>query len=106
MKIKKVTDEVILFDNGNTITFDHEQDCCENNYADFEQIEPQAMNTEFEEPLTFEAIENAGFRFGNLPGKMFFIPCYSSQNGYYSTDIRIEYNGETVLAFDCEEAFH
>ena len=26
MKIKEVNDEKILFDNGNTITFDHEQD--------------------------------------------------------------------------------
>ena len=26
MKIKEVNDEKILFDNGNIITFDHEQD--------------------------------------------------------------------------------
>lgn len=29
MKIKEVNENMILFDNGNSITFDHEQDCCE-----------------------------------------------------------------------------
>ena len=42
MKIKKVTEEVIVFDNGTVITYDHCQDCCEDNYADFKQIEPEA----------------------------------------------------------------
>lgn len=36
MKIKETTEEAIIFDNGNTITFYHEQNCCEINYADFE----------------------------------------------------------------------
>lgn len=36
MKIKKVTEDFIEFDNGSKITFDHIQECCENNYADFE----------------------------------------------------------------------
>lgn len=39
MKIKEVNTNYILFDNGSRITFDHEQDCCETNYADFEQLE-------------------------------------------------------------------
>lgn len=39
MKIVSITDEEILFDNGNTITFDHRPDCCEHNYADFEQLD-------------------------------------------------------------------
>lgn len=35
MKISMVTDNAIMFDNGNWISFDHEPDCCEYNYADF-----------------------------------------------------------------------
>ena len=42
MKIKEVNTNYILFDNGSRITFDHEQDCCETNYADFEQLEDLA----------------------------------------------------------------
>lgn len=101
MKIKKVTDEYIEFDNGDKITYDHERDCCETNYADFEQIETFAYGLEFDEQLIFEEVSGSGFRFGNL-GKMFFIPCYSQQNGYYSSDVDIYYNDERVLNVGCE----
>lgn len=103
MKISKVTVEAIIFDNGNEITFDHCPDCCEYNYADFEQIEDMALDYEFDENLIFEAVEDAGFRFGDK-GMMFFIPCYSEQSGYYSSDIQIYYNQRQVLDFDAKMA--
>lgn len=100
--ITKVTDEAIVFGNGSTITFDHCPDCCEWNYADFSQLEDLAKKTTFDFPLVFERVEGAGFRFGNYPQKMFFVPCYSEQNGYYSDDIDIYFNGNRVLNFGCE----
>lgn len=101
MKIKRITDEYILFDNGSKITFDHEQDCCEYNYADFTQLEDTGVEQEeFKEPLIFESL-NEGFRFGNK-GKMYYVPCYSSQNGYYSYDVDIYYNGKHVCNADGE----
>lgn len=39
MRIKQITEDHILFTNGDTITYDHIQDCYEHNYADFEQID-------------------------------------------------------------------
>ena len=102
MKIKTINEDVIIFDNGNIITFGHEQDCCEENYADFQQIDDIARNWKFDENLDFEAVEGFGFRFGNLPNKMVFVPCYSDQNGYYSSDIDIYYNGELKLHFEAE----
>ena len=106
MKIKEVNDEKILFDNGNTITFDHEQDWCEYNYAQFDALEELAFEVEFDEDLTFEAVDGSGFRFGNLPQKMFFIPCYSSQDGYYTDYIDIYYNGENVVGLTCQEDYY
>ena len=95
MKIKKITEDYILFDNGAKITYDHEQDCCEYNYAAFEQLEDTGIEQEeFTEPLIFESVRS-GFRFGNK-GKMYFVPCYSSQNGYYTTEVDIYYNGKCV----------
>ena len=35
MKIDFINESKIVFDNGNEITFDHDQECCEHNYADF-----------------------------------------------------------------------
>ena len=104
MKIIKVSDEFIEFDNGSMITFDHVQDCCEYNYADFKQLEELAMDTNFNEPLEFESC-NFGFRFGNK-GNMFFIPCYSEQNGYYSNDVDIYYNDELILTTQAEENYY
>ena len=102
MKIKEVTEGAITFSNGSTITFGHCQICCEENFADFGQIEEMALNYEFDENLSFESVEDAGFRFGDK-GMMFFIPCYSSQNGWYSCDIQIYYNGKEVLSFNAKE---
>ena len=104
MKIIEVSEEHILFDNGSEITFDHHRDCCEYNYADFEQLDDIALAATFKEDLIFESIENAGFRFGNK-GNMHFVPCYSSQNGWYSTEVSIYYNGELKLSFGAEEDF-
>lgn len=36
MKIIMVSEKALGFDNGNKITYDHDQDCCEFNYADFD----------------------------------------------------------------------
>ena len=105
MKIKEVNENMILFDNGNSITFDHRQDCCEQNYADFEQLDDIARTVKFDPNLEFQACEGAGFLFGNRPGKMFFVPCYSCQNGYYSTDVDIYYNGELATHLNCQEDF-
>lgn len=104
MRISKVTSDAITFDNGNKITFDHLQDCCEQNYADFNQIEEMALNYDFDEDLQFEPVKRAGFRFGNRnKNMMFFIPCYSEQNGYYSSDIQIYYDDMEMLDFEANE---
>lgn len=75
MRISKVTSDAITFDNGMKITFGHLQDCCEQNYADFNQIEEMALNYDFDEDLQFESVKRAGFRFGNRNrNMMFFYP--------------------------------
>jgi hypothetical protein len=101
-KIVKAEENLILFSDGTEITGYHESDCCEWNYADCGQLDDIALNTEFDTSnLVFEEVEGSGFRFGNAPSKMFFVPCYSSQNGYYSSDVKILLNGETKLFIDC-----
>lgn len=101
MKITTVTDEAICFDNNTAITFHHFEDCCEWNYADFLQLDDIARDYDFEESLRFESVEGSGFRFGDSK-QMFFIPCYSEQNGYYSSDLEIYYNGQTLHIEECE----
>lgn len=95
MRIAMITDERIIFDNGNYISYDHSQDCCEHNYADFNYLKDEAgiLNFDFPERLEFETVDGSGFRFGSAYRK-FFVPCYSLQNGYYSSDIDIYYDTE------------
>lgn len=101
IKIVHVDGDCIRFSNGDEITFDHAQDCCEYNYADFSHLDNEALTHEFQLPLQFEAVDCSGFRFGD-GRRMFFVPCYSEQNGYYTTEIEIWYNGDIALKFDCE----
>ena len=106
MKITEITEERLYFDNGAYLSYDHYQDCCEWNYADFKQIEEEAYNFDFPEDLDFEVVEGVGFRFGKKGVRMFFIPCYSVQSGYYSTEISIIYKHpliESVFSLNCEE---
>ena len=107
MRIKKVTDEAIIFDNNKEITFDHPQDCCEYNYADFSILTPNVVNYDydFDENLEFEMIPDLGFKFGSNE-RWIFIPCYSEQNGYYTTEIDIYFgtkrNPKEVLCLDAQ----
>lgn len=104
MKIQQVSEYSIEFDNGNNISCNHVQDCCEDNYADFTQIDEKLVeyDYDFNENLEFEKIEDSGFRFGSN-GHWIFVPCYSEQNGYYSSNIDIYYNDKLVLeSMSCE----
>lgn len=98
--IQEVTSNYIQFDDGRKITYSHEQDCCECNYADFKAIDDLSYNIAFNQPLRFQKVDGAGFRFGNYT-YMVFVPCYSEQNGYYDDTVTIIYDGKEVLNPHC-----
>lgn len=96
MKIIEITQDHILFEGGHEITYHHDPVCCEDNYAAFKDIDDFARSYDFyEHPIHFKRYDGAGFMFGN--DSMFFCPCYSFQNGYYSSDVDIYYDGEKVI---------
>lgn len=102
MRILNVTEYSIDFDNGKCIEFEHDPDCYEYNYADFKQLDSLAREVDFSEPLVFESCDY-GFRFGNPPVKMFFVPCYSEQNGFYSNELDIWYGDKRVIrGLECD----
>lgn len=101
MKLKKVYSDQLLFDNGYILETYHRQDCCEHNYPDFSNIADEVGNYGFDETrLCLERVKDCGFRFGDNK-RMFFVPCYSEQNGYYSSDITVRFfNKENKNADD------
>ena len=103
IKIVEVKERELKFSDGSRITSEHMSDICVYNYADFEAIDDLAKEWEFILPLTFERADGYGFRFGNPPDKMVFVPCYSCQNGYYSSPVDIYYSGGCFLQdLECE----
>ena len=100
MKILDIREDCIIFDNGNKISYSYESDSWEENYALFSAIDSIALNYEFESNLRFEYVDKSGFRFGDSR-RMFFIPCYSFNNGYYTDILNILYNNKIVLLVQC-----
>ena len=96
MKISKFEQGYLMFDDGSYISSEWCPECYENNYADFSAIDDLAKAIDFSEDLIFERADY-GFRFGNNPYFMVFVPCYSEQNGYYTPDVDIWYNDKLVL---------
>ena len=103
MKIKKIEENCILFDNGCKLQDYHHQDCCEEVYADFDVIKTYNVSPktgkiidikdiDFEESLLklIQGVKGAGVNLVSKKKEKFFIPCYNSQNGYYSSDLELE----------------
>ncbi|EBD1752294.1 hypothetical protein FXI80_08045 [Campylobacter coli] len=89
--IKYGNDEGIVFDNGNSLWDTYSQSCCEYNYAEWDQLEPSALNYDFDEE-SFQLVPNDyGFRFGDK-NRTFFIPCYK----VYGISETFDYNPKTA----------
>lgn len=79
----------IEFDDGSVLIDIHEQDCCEEVYADFSNLDSDIMSYDFKKNIQ---IKNAKYGFKFSDGcRWFFVPCYNCQNGYYSDNLEIAY---------------
>lgn len=100
MKVIKSDENILEFDNGLTITGDHDKDCCEYNYLDFEQL-PVGTELKTMDAKQFAkriSVKDDGFSIKDINNVPKWVQARSIQNGYYgsSVDATIEYNGETI----------
>lgn len=86
-----------------TFTHEHEQDCCENVFADFSPMEDHAdqLDNKFLAELIIKGVDEMGFLLCFIlkqnednhdytrESLKVFIPCYNEQNGYYSDDLTL-----------------
>ena len=91
MKVIESNDNLLVFNSGLKIEGDHNHDCCEYNYLDFEQLpvgtELQDMNAEeFSHAIT---IEDDGFTIRDKEGTPKWVQARSSQNGYYGYGVNM-----------------
>lgn len=102
MKIKSIDEYGIFFDNGNTLKDYHSQDCCERVYADWTNVQVitkinqnyiDSNSLEFDEDLEkkIHLIPDVGFEIESQNGIRLLVSCYNVQNGYYSSDLELQY---------------
>lgn len=93
-------DTRVEFDNGLALESEHCQDCCENNYLDFEQLHVGREFPDMDGHQFLAAISRKEDGFSimdsfNVPA---WVQARSSQNGYYSegVDLVVYFNGERI----------
>ncbi len=106
-------DYFLEFDDGSRLECFHGPDCCEDNYADFPHMQiigVQEGNSVDARDLTFFPdvlnsiipIKDLGFYIVTVEGICILVSCYSKQNGYYSTDLKLVHRKRYVdLGEDC-----
>lgn len=106
--IQIIDDEklIIVLEQGQLeIRGDHDQDCCEHVYSDFSGMKyhKEELVDKFLDELIIKGIEEMGFLMC-LAGTKIFVPCYNTQNGYYSSRLSLEIKeGETTTTIDISE---
>ena len=115
MKIERINDSGIIFNNGTKLRHYHSQDCCENVYADWEYLKQYNVlpstgenisiyDIEFDESITnnIDYEKNMGIKLISKTGDKWFIPCYNEQNGYYSSNLNliIEFEDKPTITID------
>jgi hypothetical protein len=108
-KVVKIESEQILFDNGIKLSSNHNQDCCESRYLQFEHLTLSDFDgLEFD--LTgddfFKRIEGYGIELIPIKGFSVRVPGYASNNGYYSDNLDLvltDANGKLIREYDITE---
>lgn len=104
MKITEISNQYgILFDNGKILDVVHWSDCCEDHWADLSVLESYNISTTTGKetdiytpdfsgtPDMIQPIEDLGFNLVATNGDKFFVPCYGENNGYYSTNLTLQF---------------
>ena len=117
MRIEGYDEDKVVFSDGSTITYSHEPDCCEYNYADFSVLDIFYDGEEFNDYYISETeygfvlnlvccaphrMELPMHELGYFTVKKIYIPCYSEQNGYYSNSLMIHIEGKKTVYMPIE----
>lgn len=109
LKVVKIDEESLEFDNGLILSSGHQQECCENHYLsmtdltleDFEGLEFDLSNDDF-----FERIEDYGIALKPIIGFPVRIPGYGYNNGYYSSELTLTLSdGRVYDVTECQEIY-
>ena len=116
MKMLSIGKDGITFDNGKILESYHDQDCCEEVYADWENMQIMgkseknfvyAADLDFFENIfmSIVPIEDLGFYIVTKQGICILVSCYNYQNGYYSSDLSLKYGDQYMDISECVQDF-
>lgn len=90
--VTHISNSMITFSNGFMLKSDHEQDCCEDHYLCFSDLEPddfKGLSFNLNDDNFFKRIKGYGIELVPVHGHSVKIPGYGSQNGYYSDNLEL-----------------
>jgi len=85
--MKAIRDVVggVKFSDGTVIYDNHEPDCCEHVYADWNALDDTTFFDEEFDSIKIEKVDGVGFRINT-----YFVPCYNIQEGgWYSSNLEL-----------------
>lgn len=92
VKVIGVGDDNIAFDNGMTLSSDHERDCCEHHWLSFKDLTIEdfdGLQFDLSTDSFFNRIDGYGIELVPLEGHSVKVPGYGSNNGYYSSNLSL-----------------
>ena len=109
LKVVKIENDELVFNDGTRLLSNHDQDCCEWHYLDFADLDISDFDgLEFD--LTndnfFNRVEDYGIELKPIKGHVVRVPGYGSNNGYYGSNIDLmisDTNDKTVKRYDVSE---
>ena len=109
-KVVLITDDLLRFDDGTTLSSDHDQDCCEAHYLSFKDLSQSdfdGLEFDLSSDTFFEKVEDYGIRLLPDNGQPVSVPGYGYNNGYYSANLTLvlDRNGssKTFDITECQE---
>lgn len=107
MKVVEINNERIIFEDGTMVYSDHNQDCCESHWLDFEHIKLEdfdGLDFDLTNDNFFTRIEGYGISLNPTNGFPVRIAGYGSNNGYYSDNLDLVVdNGRSRKVYNITE---
>lgn len=107
LKVVRVLDESIEFENDIELCSEHERDCCEHHWLSFNDLtleDFEGLEFDLTDDSFFKRIEGYGIELIPIHGYSVKVPGYGSNNGYYSCNLTLILKyGTTEKRFDITE---
>lgn len=90
LKVIRVNDDGITFENGSYLTSNHDSDCCESHQLNFQELtlsDFEGLKFDLTNEKFFNRVDGYGIELLPLHGHPVRIAGHGSNNGYYSTQL-------------------